>query len=220
MYNCGDNFLFVHVPRTGGKSIYNTLVNEGLLYKSNLREAFEHTFRPEKTCDEFVFGCTRNPFERIVSVYNYLTDSMFKNSTQLSCLKIETSFNDWFTWRYIDKNHSWINRYEKTGNFVKSLPDNMLLDTTIRFYSNFGYDPVLHYFYNGVNAIDVDFIIRYENFKEDWKQLQTIIGSKSDLLHLNKSNNSRSYRDYFNKEMRDVVFDIYKQDFEYFNYDW
>ena len=64
----GENYLFVHVPKTAGQSIRAALRGTGKQYKNT------HS-KPDKT-DVFTFGFVRNPWERMVSLYFWLTESI------------------------------------------------------------------------------------------------------------------------------------------------
>ena len=66
---------------------------------------------------------------------------------------------------------------------------------------------------------DIDKIFRFENFKKIPYEINKLSGNnyKINLWHLRKSNHS-NYRDYYVEETRKMVFELYKDDFERFNY--
>jgi hypothetical protein len=65
-----DNFLFVHVPRTGGSSIIAALKAQ---FPCN-ELPWHHTFTEMKMTDRFSFGFVRNPWDRCLSMH-YATNS-------------------------------------------------------------------------------------------------------------------------------------------------
>ena len=64
-----DNLAFIHIPRTGGWSITRTLhkVNDGVLTGSEVAGGPHLTVRD---VDHASFTFVRNPFDRLVSLYN------------------------------------------------------------------------------------------------------------------------------------------------------
>ena len=63
------NFVFIHIPKNGGTSIYKNLG----LDNSNHRTVKQYiNFFGQKKYDElFSFAFVRNPFSRFISLYNY-----------------------------------------------------------------------------------------------------------------------------------------------------
>lgn len=67
---------------------------------------------------------------------------------------------------------------------------------------------------------NADFVMKIENIIEDLKKLKEILNIKSDLEfpHLIKSDRKSNYREYYDKETKKFVYDLYKQDID--NYDY
>jgi len=65
----GDDYLFVHVPKTGGMSVEACLVGEpnpfGVSNHAPLRQV------QDMAAGRFTFGFVRNPWARLVSLYEY-----------------------------------------------------------------------------------------------------------------------------------------------------
>jgi len=84
-------------------------------------------------------------------------------------------------------------------------------------------------YYINAGNVDVSFIGRYENFKEDVSNIFTQIGIQSTIPHLNRNplydkhpdlNQQRYYKYMYNEEwMKDWVRERYKDDFKQFNYE-
>lgn len=224
-YNCGENFIFIHIPRTAGTSILKTLIDEKAIQRASSHFVLDHFPRPDYEIDEFLFTFVRNPFDRLVSIYYWLTDYLHRHDKNnyrktTNVYKFNTTFYDWFYWRYIDGNHNWFVDYEKTKAWRKVLPTSNLMTASLNHYASFGYEPQVSFITNNsTNKIEADFVGRFENINEDWNKLKNILNFKSDLQHVNKST-IKNYRDYYTEDMKKIVFDIYRQDFECFNYDW
>jgi len=67
-------FLFVHIPRNGGRSIFNALLpfcdEEVFKYEHAFQSQYYNKF-PEVQ-NYYQFAISRNPFDRVVSAYHYL----------------------------------------------------------------------------------------------------------------------------------------------------
>lgn len=64
----------------------------------------------------------------------------------------------------------------------------------------------------------IDFLIRYENLKEDWKRFGEWLGIElPTLLHENKSSRG-PWEEYFSDDQLDTVYQIYEQDFIKYGY--
>lgn len=65
------NTIFIHVPKTGGKSFYTSLINYGLSRPYTKHSTALHYTNNTKQVLPIV-TLVRNPFIRIYSLYNYL----------------------------------------------------------------------------------------------------------------------------------------------------
>jgi len=65
----------------------------------------------------------------------------------------------------------------------------------------------------------IDFVGRFENFENDWNKVCKQLGIKKKLPHLNKSEH-KNYRIYYNEELIEKVEELYKEDIEFFNYNF
>jgi Sulfotransferase family len=72
-------FIFVHIPKTGGVSLSETLAPEGrrnhpwcLTTKHETWAQFQSRVGPDKLAKHFSFALVRHPLERLVSLFRYL----------------------------------------------------------------------------------------------------------------------------------------------------
>lgn len=70
----------------------------------------------------------------------------------------------------------------------------------------------------GGNLI-VDFVGKYENLEQDFQVVCTRTGIDEKLPHLNQSSH-RHYKKYYNKRTRDLVHKAFREDIEFFHYDF
>jgi len=152
-----------------------------------------------KFSTEFSFGFVRNPYDRIVSTY-----SMFIREG-----KIRMRFDD----------------------FVKKLPE--ILEDYRCDHGSMNADSIIshiipqHIFLEGINGkIAVDFVGYFEKIYYDWNQVISRLESitKQDLslyrkLPVKNKSHHFDYKKYFDEDLAEKIYSIYKKDFETFGYD-
>lgn len=70
-YKNYDKVIFVHIPRTGGTSVRSSLQNISKKYELDFRTNHQYLedFNPGE--EDFIFSFVRNPYERLISWYNF-----------------------------------------------------------------------------------------------------------------------------------------------------
>lgn len=110
----GNNFYYIHVPKTGGTSIYNALEP----FMSNA--IHEHKPRFKVDTDKFTFAIVRNPYNWLGSHFEYIQmiehhDSHIKDFNQyvkVFCERVNTQeFDDYCT------QTKWANGCDFIGKF-------------------------------------------------------------------------------------------------------
>jgi len=217
IYN-NPNFVFVHIPKTGGTSIYRffkkNIIGTGVpkFFKRHLFNSYPENlygwdmkhqlWKQHATMQQinnlyqkdytnyFKFGFVRNPWERAVSDFNWFLGEKYKP-------EIQGSFTDYLLVR---------NGFEK----IKIKQEKTYrYDHTIPQY-DFLFDS------NG-NQL-VDFIGKFENLQNDFNIVCNKIGiQQQQLPHFNKSKH-KHYSEYYDKETRQIVEEKYCKDIEVFGY--
>lgn len=213
-----ENLVYIHIPKTGGSSIRNSLgKNYNLIFNAskdnlkkmgfmNLNKKFEtydfsigefkdhlpYQMIIEKKLDynKFVFTFVRNPFSRLISLY-------------FECLGNNFHIKDLNTNNNIN--------FEQFVNIITEKPYWFTI-------------PMIDYI--GVkNVKKIDFLGKFENFESDIFKLKKKL--KISIKHHNFNNQLTSkfkfsdYRSFYsNNKIIDKVNTFYEKDFEVFQYDY
>ena len=65
---------------------------------------------------------------------------------------------------------------------------------------------------------ELDYLIRFEELAEGWRNVTKLLGIKKKLPHVNKSGKEQGYRDYYTGWTKHIVAAKFAPDFKYFNY--
>lgn len=208
--------IYFHIPRTGGNSIVRALGDNAELKGPELRKlisknkgirVLSHDIRNPKykwlkdfvadNPDCYVFTFVRNPWDRVVSAFFYLNQGGSTKADQKDYLK------------YLD-------RYKGDfGKFVKSAFSNKDIFEQMHF------KPQYEWIIDDKGNLLSNFIGKYENYARDLQKLSEIIDCEltSSVRHLNKSNH-KNYREYYDKQTREIIRNAYERDIELFEYEF
>ena len=197
------NILFVHIAKTAGTSIRNSLIMNGNELEFNSHIVSTKIIKKigkKRWNSMFKFCFVRNPYDRLVSFYHFMT------------IPREIPREKERIWR--EKRQRIIG--ERTfEEFCFMFYKNKILKKTPGLLQQ------NKYICNKNDKIIVDFIGRYESLEEDWDYLCKNIFQKEYVLpHEQLSNHRKDYMSYYNEETKRIVANYYKKDFEMFDYDY
>lgn len=198
---------FISIPKCASKSILtsfelgncrdwhgNAVTETHVLYENHQRiYVLEDLYDLNNI---YLFCFVRNPYQRIVSWYQYHIEHSFYKYVTL---------NDWV------KNGCPI--HWKIQNKTDWEKEKL--------------SPLLQYnFIESKKGIKVDFIGKMENFKEDCDKLINILNQKfkergfkkiipNNIIHKNKS---IPIKEELTVESKEIIYNLFKKDFEYFDY--
>ena len=204
------NFLFVHVPKTGGTSIRHALkryehdasrylVNRCLStcgigvnylsrdYCKNRFRAHESASRVAATLPDdvfarlFKFAFVRNPWDILVSMYKFI-------------LKTKAH-----------KRHRLVRKME-FAEFVEYAVSKRICDQSRLLTDDQG-------------ILLVDYVGRFESFSSDYARIASTIGVSPDIAHLNRTN-STGFQDFYDRKLRSRVETAYRNDIDLFQYEF
>lgn len=188
-----EDLLFIHIPKVAGSSI------EKMLYKSKGKVGHIKAKKllgedPERFATSLSFAFVRNPYDRLVSAYFYLTAGG-RNSFDSA----------WAT--------THLSQYSSFEEFVLALETP---DFCKQIFAWQHFTPQYEFICDDKLNILVDYLGRFEQINVDILPLQNYF-NLPDLPWENRSKH-QNYRSYFTPKMQAIAFNIYRQDFEVLGY--
>lgn len=211
--------IFIHIPRTAGKSMGKALkahfgdqyqdLGSPLLPKCNCDSAVTNVqhisvqslvdrgvFTREWYDSCFVFAFIRNPWDRLASLFEHLQYRIRRQKRQRESNKYLHSFEAFA-------------RMVCQGFYVNPIGR---LATDDWSQAN----PQTRWLEQGVS-----FVGAYETLEEDWDDVCDMIGIPTLPLELhNKSSKQKHYREYYSTELVDLVGEFYEEDVETWGYEF
>lgn len=207
----GRNYIFVHIPKTGGTSLALALEDRamkddmmlgdtpkakrrrkrlkdadaaGRLWKHSTLADIEGLVAPDAAAQMFTFTLVRNPWDRMVSYYHWLQNVTFDHKA--ATLAQQSSF----------------------AEFLGSA----------EIQSSFRQLPYTSYMCDGAGVERCTLYIRLERFAEDAAPLFAHLGFDLELPRVNASDRAETYHSYYTPVLRDLVGDICAEDIRRFGY--
>jgi len=188
--------IFIHIPKTGGKSILKGI------YGINMHDSFGHAsagfylsvFGSSQYNDFFKFAFVRNPWDRALSAYNFARKGGFgfQEDIKLKYELKDVSFEEFVK--------IWLPKQD-----LNSLP-------LIIFH------PQYKFICDRDGTLMVDRICYFENFENEYRKLSSRFNITEYVPHINKSNYQRLYQESYDKEMIEIIGNIYYEDITRFEY--
>lgn len=201
-------FIFIHVPKTGGTSIEKALELGGP--RHNTARQYKELF-PELWESYYSFAFVRNPWDRVLSLYLY-RQQIRKLETARS-----TGFKEWLVERAslaTECDHEALNR---------EFAPEYLVGTSVRHDPEgwrVKFDSAFRMLADQDGQLAVDFIGRFERLQSDFDQVCGKLGIPRRMLpHCNKTLR-RPYWFYYDAESRRIVEELFRKDVEHFGYEF
>jgi len=206
--------IFVHIPKAGGSSVEQALGIRGQNNKGSLRLKrnilfgkqswrFGSIYLKEKALQHLTAGEIKK------EIGKDLFDRYFK------CSFIRNPFDrvisDWFHMkRKFDRQLS-----------LKGYLLNYVLATRKKLFKRKLYDDHFieqhKFIYDNNGKLLVDFLGRFENMEDDWKEICKLAGLTTNLPRVRVSNHE-DYKKYFDNETKALCENLYSRDLTLFNY--
>lgn len=183
------NCVFIHIPKAAGTSVLKALGYSGARDHSTYREFLKAS--PTRFERYFKFTFVRNPYDRFLSLYKYLTHGGNKGVYDLKLQKMIAD-NEWS---------------------VDDFCSYVMCEKLFVYYPLFW--PQSLYVCDYAGQVKVDFVGKLESIVDDFNYVSRKIGIKTSLQMLNKSKNVEIL---LKDSTKTMVYDIYKNDFINFSY--
>lgn len=203
MLSLEHKFLFVHIPKTGGNSIQQALIDY-----SEDRIVLANHF--QDGVNRFGIYSPNIPSRKHSAINDYasmLDREIFNDIFKFSCVR-----NPW---------DRLISFYFSPHNGVKTWDRDMFISLVKRVRPMIDY---LRVHNTGINraksSIDIDYIIRYESLQDDFDAVcDKLELPRRSLPHRNKSDHNY-YSEYYDDALLKMVSNLFAKDIELFRYDF
>jgi len=199
-------FVFIHVQKTGGKSMSELLssyLDEGdIVINKKLKKMGFYK-------KEFIFEKhigIGNPHAGIKNIEKHLIN-----------------LNEYFKFAFIrnpwDRIFSYFNMiYSKKPINFNINNDRLKFEDYIKSY---GYGPQIDFLFSLSGKMSVNFIGRFEFINEDFKFIKKKLKLPNNikLPHINKTDHI-SYKEYYTDKLKDMVYHKFRKDIDYFKFEF
>lgn len=195
-------FLFVHIPKTAGNSIQTALksYSEDKINQKDFDGVKYHKL-----------GVTNSKAPSL-GKHSMLKDyeNFFNLENFYKFVSIRNPWDRMLSWYFFDKGSDF-----QEAEFLKFIKR---MDPPELEMFNSQYNYILR----KDGTPDINFIIKFENLQDDFNKVCNQIGiPKVSLFKLNVSSNSKvKYQNFYNNKTKDLVAKIFKNDIEYFGYEF
>jgi Sulfotransferase family len=196
-YRC----IFIHIPKTAGKSITSFFGMKWQNHKDLARYAKE--LDSQIFADYFKFAVVRNPWDRMLSEYNFQRKKNSLRKEKLFALDDAghaRSFREWVEAALRDPFHYEPRRWggEVTEGIHRWSPQVDWISL------------------NG--QIAVDRVLRMENLENDFEDVRRLLGKPAEGLPCRNWKFHLHYSHYYDESTKRLVGDYYARDIEAFGY--
>jgi|TARA_B110000977_G_scaffold181489_1_gene242209 hypothetical protein len=182
------NSVFIHIPKTGGSSIQQWLMDNTDSYitkgtKHHTLNAIESKYGKF----DFSFAVVRNPWDWCVSWYFFSRDRALR---RINHPKNKGKFS-------LEYNQRILTEFDK--GFEYFVENTQLTDQFHR-------------------TVGIDYIIKLENINEEIKVIAEKFNINKDLPVINASSRNKNYQEYYNDNTRAIIQSKFTKDINFFNY--
>jgi hypothetical protein len=197
--------LFIHIPKTAGLSIQQWYRNTYGKFVKCMHGSAAHPVVADINTRIESFCVVRNPYDLVYSWYRYkrqmLDETRHRDPKELAAW--ERGFDYWLQ-HYFEKVNYTTDK-TREGEFNPISPSFTQL--------SYMRDP------NG--KLNVNYTLRFETLSQDFELIKNLSKSQYDLGFTNKTAvANRDYRTVYTVQSRRLVDSVYKEDLDFFNYDF
>lgn len=184
--------VFIHIPRTGGTSFQSIFMDN--IFREHYSYQIYSYADSIKFNRFFKFAFVRNPYDRLISTFSYLSQGGNQRG--------DLYFQDLIASKYLT-----------LERFVLKFLDNEKINEIALL------KPQYLYIHDAKRNCMIDFIGRYERIQEDSEYILNKLKINKKLPHKNKSRKDTKLNEQLkNSEVKKKICELYNSDFELFNY--
>ena len=196
---------FIHIPKTGGTSLNKLFKRRGInIINHNIRDkGFRYLKEISKNDDDEIRFCyVRNPYDRVVSAFFYLSKGGinrgdYEDALKFNILKYQGDFESFVKYELYESSPIFEQmHFKEQYKWICDNNGNILVDEILRF-EDFG-NEILSFFKK--NNLKVPFMWRLRG-----------------VPHKNSSKKD-NYKTYYSEETKNIIAKVYETDFKLFYY--
>jgi len=199
-YNHKSKCIFIHIPKTAGTSFGRTIFENRDPSVSHTDAFYYKTFEPELFKEYFKFTFVRNPWDRVLSNFNY-----FRRNDHINIIpqSKETQF---------------LTKYNDFESFVIDLENTKVKEYLLTMYH---FRNQYEFIYDYKMNLLVDYLGYFETVNDDFEKILIRLNRPElKVPHLNESTKGKDYRDFYTDKTREIVSKLYPEDIELFGYNF
>ena len=182
--------VFIHISKAGGTSVRDWLISNFKAQKVAQKHCRIERVKKININFDLHFTIIRNPFSRVHSWYWY----------HIQGGQYQNLPNNWHHWQHAKDLgfNKWVAETKKEGSTKNSIwwTQKSFIDTNLP-----------------------NICCKIENINNDFKKVQDHLGCKIPLPQKNKSSH-KHYREDYSLEAKQIIENHFKEDLDYFNYDF
>jgi chondroitin 4-sulfotransferase 11 len=185
------NYTFIHIPKTGGSSLSKIFKEYPHITTT------EHIHGIKQKPEGFTFAISRNPYNRTLSAYNYLSTGGDQSPNDMT---YKNNLFPYMSDNIIDFHF-----------FVENMLENLSSGQVHLL-------PMTSFISSGTNVL-IDIYFKLEELNDNWERIKNIIKVNKNLIKTNTSKKIKDKEEWLTPEIKDKIYQIYKTDFINFEYE-
>lgn len=192
LINLTHQFIFIHIPKTAGKSIERVCSQINDTRRVSRHSNLEMIIKKYPLASKFwSFSCVRDPWDRQYSLYLYMLTQVRKKRQIEKIKELEKGFENFLTSELIQQDHAkeWFNHLHTNQiDWIQSTEKNC------------------------------NFYIKFENIQQDWQIVASRLNLSTTLPVINQTHKQKTYKNMYNQVTKKIIEKRFQRDIDTFKY--